>query len=154
MFDQTLKVIKLIHQNNGFVFLLMSDNLFFNEQERKIKHLLVTILNEVFKSICLYDPLHLLKNRSNWQTEKSKHWSLKTPKSNKQSSKRSNLIHIYKLENDSFDKLTRSNYTTLPLSNFEKKKAYLAINIFSEKTIGALEINDKKDAAVFVSAIT
>lgn len=79
---------------------------------------------------------------------------MKTPKSNKQSSKRSNLIHIYKLENDSFDKLTRSNYTTLPLSNFEKKKASLAINIFSEKTIGALEINDKKDAAVFVGAIT
>ena len=41
-----------------------------------------------------------------------------------------------------------------PLSNFEKKKASLAINIFSEKTIGALEINDKKDAAVFVGAIT
>ena len=68
--------------------------------------------------------------------------------------KQSDLIHIYKLGNDSFVKLARLNYTTLSLNNFEKQKVSLAMNIFNEKTIWALELNDKKDTAVFVSAVT
>ena len=84
LFDQTLKVINLIYQNNGFVFLLISDNLRANQACFKMyqrdygsdemfpcNH---PILNEAFKSLyLLYDSTHLLKNvRSNCQAEKCK----------------------------------------------------------------------------------
>ena len=85
--------------------------------------------------ICFYDTLHLITNiRSNWQKGKKQTLKLEDP-IQAVIAKRPDLIHIFKLENDSFLKLRRLNYATLSLSNFGKQKVYLAINIFSEKTI-------------------
>ena len=42
------------------------------------------------------------------------------------------FIHIYKLENDFFVKLTKLNYPTLYPKSFEKQKLSLAKNVFSE----------------------
>ena len=43
------------------------------------------------------------------------------------------LIHVYKLENDSFVKLTELNYVTIHPSNFEKQKVSMATNILTKK---------------------
>ena len=84
------------------------------------------ILNKVFTSLfILYSSAHLLKGiRNNWfkdpETEKTviAKWSVS--------------IHIYKLENDSFVKLTKLNYPTLYPSNFERQKVPLIMNVFKE----------------------
>ena len=59
------------------------------------------------------------------------------------------LIHLYKLENDPFVKLTKLNQ-----SNFEKQRVSLTMNVFNKEILAALESNDKKDAAVFFHAVT
>ena len=41
------------------------------------------------------------------------------------------LIHVYKLENDSFVKLTELNYVTIHPSNFEKQKVSMVMNVFN-----------------------
>ena len=65
-------------------------------------------------------------------------------------------LHIYKLENVSFVRLKNLNYATLYLKNFDKQKVSLARNVFSEKAVAVLELelNDKKDSAVLVNAVT
>ena len=73
LFDQRLRVINSIHQNNGFVFLLISENLMANQAyfkmyqknygSDKIFACNNRILIEALKSLyLLYDPMHLLKN--------------------------------------------------------------------------------------------
>lgn len=106
------------------------------------------ILNEVFKShYLMYGSTHLLKNiRNIWQVEKIQKLKSKDPETEQTLIRNwSILIHIYKLENDSFVKLTKLNYATLCPSNFEKPKVSLTLD---------LEFNDKKDFAVFVHMIT
>ena len=58
-FQQTQKVITLIHQNGSYTFFLMTDNLTAN-------HACFKLYREIF------DPTHHEKNiRNNWQTEKN-----------------------------------------------------------------------------------
>ena len=76
LYEQTLKVINLIHKHYGLVFLLMCDNLranqacfrMYNENfgEGDIFSCTHPVFNEVFKELyLLYDPTHLLKNIRN-----------------------------------------------------------------------------------------
>ena len=68
----------------------------------------------------------------------------------------SDLIHIYKPECESFVKLAKLNHATLYPSNFEKQKVCLIIEYecFNEKTVAVWPLNDKKNTAVFVNAVT
>ena len=81
LFDQTLKVINLIHLNSGFVFYLISDNIEANHAcfkmylknygSDEIFSCNYPILNEVFKSFYLLcNPTRLFKNiKNSRQTE-------------------------------------------------------------------------------------
>ena len=82
VYKQVLKVIKLLHKNGRFSYLLMCDNLrtnqacfklfqktFGSEDIYSCNH---SVNNDEFSILfLLYEPSHLLKNvRNNWQTEK------------------------------------------------------------------------------------
>ena len=139
LYEQTLKVINLIHKHYGLVFLLMCDNLRANRAcfrmyngnfgEGDIFSCTHPVFNEVFKELyLLYYPTHLLKNiRNNWHTDKMQklkfiaNWS--------------DLVKIYDSEKDNMLKNTKLTHATLYPTSFEKQKVSLAMNIFNERTV-------------------
>ena len=76
LYEQTVPLIKIVHECGGFVFLLMTDNLkanitFYNSLAKEytcinsysVKH---PVNNELFKELyTLFDPIHLFKNINN-----------------------------------------------------------------------------------------
>ena len=82
LFDQVSKLIEIIHENSGFVYMAMNDNLRANQKMFSIFHktykprslfsIAHPIPNDTIDELfLLYDPTHLLKNiRNNWCTEK------------------------------------------------------------------------------------
>ena len=167
LYEQTLKVIQLIHTHNGLVFLLMCDNLRANQAcfrlysenfgEGELFSCKHPVSNEVFIELyLLYDPTHLLKNiRNNWHTEKMQKLKFTDPATNQTvTAKWSDLVNIYNSEKDSIVKNTKLTHATLYPTNFEKQKVSLAMNIFNEKTVAALELKGFKDTAIFVRAVT
>ena len=84
LFEQINELVKIIHESEGFVFLVMADNhsanvSCFDQFQQKfggisefaINH---PVKNSVFSFLyLLFDPTHLFKNiKSNWLTEKMK----------------------------------------------------------------------------------
>jgi hypothetical protein len=137
----------------GLVFLLMCDNLranqacfrMYNENfgEGDIFSCTHLVFNEVFKELyLLYDPTHLLKNiRNNWHTEKMQKLKFIDPETNQiVIAKWSDLVKIYDSEKDSMLKNTKLTHATLYPTNFEKQKVSLAMNIFNERTVAAMEL--------------
>ena len=113
--------------------------------------------NEEFGNLyLLYDPTHLLKNIcNNWQTEQMQKLSFTDPITNKEvTGKWSDLIALYKIENDSLCKLTKLNHATLYPTNFKKQKVALVLNILNEKNAAFLDLKDYNDTAIFVKAVT
>ena len=85
LFDQIEKLIKIIHEIGGNVFLVMTDNLRVNVYEVlgsvnlfSVNH---AVTNEIFEAIyLLFDPIHLFKNiKNNWLTEKMKKLRIRIP---------------------------------------------------------------------------
>ena len=68
------------------------------------------------------------------------------------SAKWSHLVDIFEDELKCPIKLTKLTYTSLYPTNFEKVS--LAMNIFNEKTVIALGIENYNDTKVFVEAVT
>ena len=66
----------------------------------------------------------------------------------------SDLVKIYDSEKDSMLKNTKLTHATLHPTNFEKQKVSLAMNIFNERTVAALESKGFKDTAIFVETVT
>ena len=62
----------------------------------------------------------------------------------------SDLVKIYKLEENLIVKSTKLNYPT----NFDKQKVSLAMNIFNEETVASLFLHKLDDTAIFVQAVT
>lgn len=58
------------------------------------------------------------------------------------------------MEETSTLKLTKLDYRTLYPNNFEKQKVNLVCNVFNEKTVAALEQQNKSGTAYFVKQIT
>ena len=144
LFEETTKVIELIHKQGGYTFLLMCDNLRTNEScfknykytsgsndEFSFKH---PVSNDQFDVVFLqYDSSHLLKNIRNSAKTVIARWS--------------DLVEIYRSEEHSIVKST--NYATLYPTNFEKQKVSLAMNIFNEKTATALFQHGYNDTTTF-----
>ena len=166
LFEETNKIIQLIHKHSGYAMLLMSDNLrtnqacfqlyrepFGSENIFSCKH---PVSNDEFSMLfLLYDPPHLLKNiRNNWHTEKMQ--KLKFPSSEHGTvlAQWKDLVEIYKSEEHSIVKSTNLDYATLHPTNFEKQKVSLAVNIFNEKTVTALQLSGHKETATFIDEVT
>lgn len=151
LFDQIKKLIKIIHDAGGFVFLVMCDDLRANQKAFSlfreefgahdvfaVKH---PIENPNFDILyLLHDPTHLFKNiRNNWVTEKMKTIDFKEPFTREVFPARwSDLVSIYKSEASLPIKSTKLSYATLYPTNFEKQKVSLAVNVFNEKTVAVL----------------
>ena len=115
------------------------------------------VKNEEFENLyLLHDPTDLLKNvRINWQTKKMQKLKFTAPITNKEvTAKWSDLISIYKIENDSLCKLTKMNYPTLYPTNFKKQKVPLVLHISNEKAAAFLDFKGYNDTAIFVKAVT
>ena len=166
LFEETNKIIQLIHKHSGYAMLLMSDNLRTNQACFKLyketfgsenifscNH---PVSNDEFTMLfLLYDPPHLLKNiRSNWHTEKMQ--KLRFPSSEQETviAQWKDLVDIYRAEEHSIVKSTKLDYATLYPTNFEKQKVSLAINVFNEKTVAALRLFGHKETAIFVGEVT
>ena len=167
LFEQCKIIIEIIHQNFGFVFLLMSDNLRTNQKcfgqfHKTYGSVNVFSINHPVKNThfeqlyIFYDPTHLVKNiRNNWVTEKmQKLRYFDTSCEEAVTAKWSDLISIYNEEKDNDVRITPINYATLHPSNFEKQKVKLVQNVFNEKTVAALTIKGYHDTATFVSHVT
>ena len=165
--EQLEKLLHIIHDSGGFVFLLMSDNLrcnqsTFNESHKKYETVKEwprnhPIPNSEFNLLfLLYDPTHLLKNiRNNWITEKTQTLRFTDPDTVKIVETRwRDLIEIYKEESQTIIKNTKFDYSILYPTNLEKQKVHLACNIFNEKTSVELLCRENTDTAVFVEAVT
>ena len=151
LFDQIKKLIKIIHDAGGFVFLVMCDDLRANQRAYTlfreefgahdvfaVNH---PIPNPTFEILyLLHDPTHLFKNiRNNWVTEKMKTIDFIEPFSrNVFQARWSDLVEVYKNEAPLPIKLTKLSYATLYPTNFEKQKVSLAVNVFNEKTVAVL----------------
>ena len=70
------------------------------------------------------------------------------------SAKLSHLVDIFEEELECPIKLTKLTYASLYPTNFVKQKVSLAMNIFHEKTVTALGIENYNDIKVFVEAVT
>ena len=167
LFDQINILLKLIHENNGFVYLAMSDNLSTNRKCTKLFHqefgttsiasIPHPIPNIHFTDLFLYsDPVHLFRNvRNNWITEKLKKLRYVDPESSKLCvASWSDLISIYKEESQSYVKQTKLSYAALYPSSFEKQKTSLAQDVFNEKTVAALKLKGFEETARFIDLIT
>ena len=111
LFEETMKIIKLIHKHNGYAFLLMTDNLrtnqpcfmmfresFGSDDIYSCKH---PVENDEFAILfLLYDPTHLVKNiRNNWHTEKMQKLKFTSPENAVSViAQWKDLFKIYKLE--------------------------------------------------------
>ena len=163
---QLILLIQIIHNAGGYVFLTMTDNLSVNQKLFKIlvnlyhSNSIGTVYHPVNNSyfnvmyLC-YDPVHLIKNiRNNWISEKTQTLAFKDPDSDRVViAKWSDLKAIYKDECDNFIKTIKLDYASLYPNNFEKQKVSLALNIFNEKTVGALKLKGYNDTAFFIEKI-
>lgn len=151
LFEQVLKLIEIIHEAGGFVFLIICDDLKANQSMYSIfrktygpkdifgaKH---PITNSEFPILyLLHDPTHLFKNlRNNWVTEKMQSLDFVEPYTRKvQKAEWRDLVAIYNTEMKSLIKQTRLCHAALFPTNFEKQKVKLVTDVFNEKTIAAL----------------
>ena len=92
---------------------------------------------------------------SRWMTEKMKTLDFTDPSSGQiVSAKWSHLVDIFENEIKHPVKLTKLSYSTLYPTNFEKQKVSLAMNVFNEKTVTALDISNYHGTKMFVEAVT
>ena len=152
LYDQLIQLLHCIHNNGGFVYALMSDNLRVNQIVFKLLHQMFQSLskfsvvhpipNVKFQALyCLYDPTHLFKNiRNNWVTDKTQTLDFFCSSTNqKLSASWKDLITIYKSESGGSGLTnTKLDHQTLYTNNFEKQKVHLVVNVFNEKTCVAL----------------
>ena len=118
LFEETNKIIQLIHKHSGYAMLLMSDNLrtnqacfksyqetFGSENIFSCKH---PVSNEFSMLFLLYDPPHLLKNiRNNWHTEKMQKLKFTSSEHGTVIAQWKDLVEIYKSEEHSIVKSTK-----------------------------------------------
>ena len=101
--------------------------------------------DELTELFLFYDPVHLLKSiRNNWCTEKTQQTDV---------DKWNDIISIYKKEAEGLLKETNPSFAAPYPTNFEKQKVSLALQIFDEKTVTALEIQGSKETARFVQLV-
>ena len=166
LYEQINMSIKIIHDANGVVYSVMSDNLranqskftlFCNNYRSKsiysVNHPVPNI--EFAELFLLYDPVHLLKNiRNNWCTEKSQRFTYFDAENNCTGiASWWDLISIYQRESEGVVKETTLSCAALYPTNFEKQKVSLALQVFNEKTVTALKTQDSKETARFVQLV-
>ena len=167
MMEQLLMLIQIIHDCEGFVYLVISDNLRANQALFKKLHkdygsksifsINHPIPNNEFEELFLfYDPTHLMKNiRNNWVTEKMRTLQFICPGTGKTvTAKWSDIVKIYSDEKESAVKTTKLSYASVFPNSFEKQKVSLVLDVFDEKTISALTLKGFTDTATFVSYVT
>ena len=133
LFDQIEKLIKIIHEIGGIVFLVIFEALYL-----------------------LFDPIHLFKNiKNNWLTEKMKKLRFRIPGSeNMIIASWGDVIDFYKKENASMLRISKLDYATVYPTNFDKQKVRLTVNMLNERTLAALRTNGYEDTSVFVEYVT
>ena len=118
LFDQTLKVIKWIHQNNEFIFFTQGQIKHNSKCTGRImevmKFLLVTILFLMrYLNIFISRTIQHIYLKITSRQKKIQKLKFKDPETEETViAKWSDLIHTCQLENDSFFKLTKLNYAT------------------------------------------
>lgn len=162
-----LEVINSIHNANGLVDLVLSDNLSVNRKMFKnmhkdygtlgihsVKHPLPS--EEVDALNLFSDPVHGFKNiRNNWISEKTQILIFKDPTTgNRIIAKFSDIKSIYHLDAQNTIKMTKLTAATINPNSFERQKVQLVVNIFDEKVVAALKLHNFKDTAVFVERVT
>ena len=167
LFDELVRLLKVIHKAGGYVFGVVTDNLSVNQKTFKDFQTSYTsqsicsvdhpISNTQFSSFyTLYDTTHLLKNiRNNWITEKTKTLEFIHPYTNKKLiAKWSDIVEIHRKQESNIVKTHTLDYATLYPNNFEKQKVQLVANVFNEKIVACLKMNGKYDTATFVELVT
>ena len=166
LYDQVSKVLQIIHEATGYVYMIMNDDLKANQRmfskfpeiftPKSIPSVCHPIPNEEHDELfLLFHPVHLLKNiRNNWWTEKMQKLTYIDPETNKTGIACWNdLLHIYNLECEGIVKSTGIHFFTLFPTNFEKQKASLALNIFNEKTVTALRQEKREETLRFIELV-
>ena len=167
LYDQLLRLITIIHESGGFVFLTVTDNLraniscfdkfretFGGEFEFCVNH---PIKNKIFAFLFLFfDTIHLFKNiKSNWITEKLKKLRFHNFETDEELiAEWKDIVNIYKSETKLIVKQTRLNYATIYPTNFDKQKVLLTFNVFNEKTAAVLKIDGANSTEAFVRLVT
>ena len=153
LFDQINRLIKIINDCSGYVYLVMTDTLRANQSlfhkmhefygSKSLWSVTHPINNEEFEELfVLYDATHLFKNiRNNWVTEKTRRLKFVCRETGRNVvAKWSNLVTIYKEEQSSSIEQTNITFASLYPTNFEKQKVSLVLNIFNEKTVANVNV--------------
>ena len=167
LFDQILKLINIIHEASGNVFLVMCDNLRANTRTFGLFHERLGSLNEfsvnhpnsnvnIDRLYLLYAPVHLFKNiKNNWLTEKLQKLKFFIPGENETViAEWNHIVQIYNSERELYIKETKLDFATIFPTNFDKQKVQLTVNVFNEKTSAVLRKRGNIGTAVFVENIT
>ena len=134
LYDQLIKLINVVHDSEGFAFLIISDNLraniscfdvfhhnFGSHFEYAVNH---PVKNEIFAYLfLLFDTIHLFKNiKNNWLTEKMKKLRFDDFETGEELiAEWRHIVDIFNGERDLIVKQTRLNYATIYPTNFDKQ---------------------------------
>jgi hypothetical protein len=96
----------------------------------------------------LYDPVHLLKSiRNNWITEAHQELTFQPPGEEKPMLGRwSDIVQVYKDDASTVRTTNLSHQSCFP-SPLERQKVSLVMNVINDKTVAALELNQKVETA-------
>ena len=140
VYEHVNLLLQIIHECNGYVFLIMNDNLKSNQkmfsmfhknfESKSIFSIKRPIENDQYCELfLLYDPVHLLKNiRNNWCTEKCKKLKFFDKENNTTCvASWSDLVDVFKKESEGIVTVTTMSYAALYPTNFDKQKVSLAL---------------------------
>ena len=152
LLDQVERVLRIVHDCGGYVFLLMSDNLSVNQKVFKLLHAKYQstnlfsinhpVTNSKFSNLyTCFDPIHAFKNlRNNWITEKTQQLSFPNPVDGTRSiAKWSDVVNLYNYDSASILRMTKLTPRALWPGSFDKQKVSLAMHVFDEKVVAAFK---------------
>lgn len=149
-------IIQSVHSMGGIVFALMCDNHKVNQAAYR------SIAKEEepwlghhpagdFPLFLLYDTIHLFKNiRNNWITEKTRTLTI-TINNENLTGKWADLVSLYDAEKNAIVRRSSLNFQAVHPSILERQKVSLVFNVFSDKTVAALQMDGRNQTAEFIS---
>ncbi|PAA86097.1 hypothetical protein BOX15_Mlig018626g1 [Macrostomum lignano] len=162
LYEQIARLISIIHNCGGVVISLICDNHFTNRNcfelfspDPATPWKAANPADPTQPLFLLYDTVHLIKNiRNNWLTQSHGEIDFQLP--GEHGSSRAKWSHIVDIEVRSRSHIIRPTTLTsvsccpTPL---ERQKVSLVLDVFSEKTVAALQVVRHVDTANFVAKV-
>lgn len=157
------RCIGAIDSFGGRVIALVSDNhptnrkcfAEFSKKSESLKPWIGKDHSQEHEFFLIHDSVHLIKCiRNNWETEKTKVIDFIPPnRSDSVSASWSDIVALYKSEEQNVVRRTNLSHESVYPTNIQKTNVNLALQVFDEKVVAALNVDGKSETAIFVEHI-